>query len=192
MDSTVKIYQNNLIWNSEIDENEYDSLIKTLKNSSEGIDFFKASLMPVRTYNLSSFLKDFIFPTLINRALLIKTIALRLLAVIGSFFYDLLTFPIRIITCVPRVITNLLKPNHPIKDYLIKKRVNPNLIKEECVNVDLYKVTTVELICSRSMILEEQMDTVTSATVNLIDRPYFDGYIKAVPRNIVKEVESIL
>lgn len=192
MSNTVSIYRNSLIWNSEISENDYDYLMKILSNSSEGIDFFKASIIPVRTCNFPSFLKDFISPTLINRAFIIKTMALRWLAVIGSFFYDLLTLPIRIITCVPRVITNVLKPDHLLKNYLIQKKVHPDLIKQEYVNVDLYKMTTEELVSSESSLLVEQKDTKTNATVNLIEMPYFEGAIKAIPRNIVKEVETIL
>lgn len=189
---SVEISQKNLIWKSSLDETEYNQFLSYLDKSSAVVNFMTAALVPVRTSNFSSFIKDFICPTLINRALSVKGIALKLLALLGAFFFDLITFPIRLLSFIPRILTNALKAKHPIHLFLIQKREAPELVKAEYATVRLSQITlegsATDPLENCQIEVAEQTDKVTYATLNFVEMPYYEGAIKKGSISYIKEI----
>jgi len=107
--------------------------LKTVK-SRKAICGFTATLIPVRTYNLQCFAKDLFVPTVI-KALKVEQLALKVLAILASFVIDAATLPIRLLTCIPRVISNACKKQHSLKKHLIQEAADSKLINSEHVKV---------------------------------------------------------
>jgi len=112
----------------------------------------KSALIPVRT-NPIGLAKDFFLPTVINRALYVDSFAKKLFAVLFSAGFDVLTFPARLFTVIPRIIYNAFQSEHPLMDYLVKTK------NKEKKQLDVEKIrleidTSVALVISNIQAIE--------------------------------------
>ena len=82
----------------------------------------RALLYPVRTNSLKSFAKDFFLPTVMNHTICdlkkIKSTIEKVIKIIKDFFLDVITLPIRVLTCIPRMVINSNKEETPLLVYL--------------------------------------------------------------------------
>lgn len=119
--------ENGVSWKKDITGQDLDQ-IKALLKGENTVDVLSAAFIPVRTNNLINFSKDFFLPTLVNQALKIEDTACRIFASLGALLFDLLTFPIRLFTFIPRIINNCKKPDHPSFTYLQEQGCNDKRI----------------------------------------------------------------
>jgi len=100
--------------------------VANLCDNKRRISWLESLIIPVRTDNFNSFCKDFFLPGLFNEALKTKDVALKIFLCIMMPIYDIITFPIRLITVIPRSIYNAMHPKeaHPFYQYLINNGVD--------------------------------------------------------------------
>jgi hypothetical protein len=126
--------QNNLSWEKQLSNEELAQVQQHCKGQP-AINIFAATLKPVRTDNWENFSKDFFLPTLKNHALKVQHAVGKIFAILSALILDLITFPIRLITCIPRVITNSKKDEHPLYRYLQTNAVDPRISESDHVLV---------------------------------------------------------
>jgi hypothetical protein len=132
---TISNLENTTSWEKQLTPEEFQQV----KSYAVGLGVVSvpATLKPVRTNNLQNFAKDFFLPTLINHALKVEHTVGKIFAILGALILDSLTFPIRLLTCIPRVISNAHQEQNPLKKYLIDENVDPKLLESDYVRVRL-------------------------------------------------------
>ncbi len=104
---------NQIVWQKQLPETEYNEVEKCLTERS--VDGIRGCFFPVRTNNWSNFSKDF-------------------------FFVDLITLPVRVLTCIPRVIYNAIQEERPISIYLKKQNdANSQLLQTDHLVIEITK-----------------------------------------------------
>lgn len=129
---TVTNLENNTVWKQRCTNKQAQSF--DLRGRSL-IAPFKASLMVVRTNNWNSFATDFFLPTTMNHA--IKATTCKVIAMMAALILDIFTFPIRLITLIPRVVYNTWQGKVPLHKYLLSKDVDPKLLAANTLRVKL-------------------------------------------------------
>jgi uncharacterized protein (TIGR02452 family) len=123
-------------WGVNLTEQEFQGFIPCLKGKKP-VYFPLSLLYPVRTdkVNLS---KDLFLPTTINQALKIKNIVFKVFAVLIALVFDIPTFPIRLLTCIPRMLHNAKQEPSELWSYLwAKEEVNRDLIASDYLLVEV-------------------------------------------------------
>ncbi len=128
--------QNNLSWEKQL-SNEELAQVRDIAKGQPTINIFPATLKPVRTDNWENFSKDFFLPTLVNHAIKVQHAVGKIFAILGALILDLITFPIRLITCIPRVLNNSKKSENPLYQYLQANGVDRNISESDHVTVKL-------------------------------------------------------
>jgi hypothetical protein len=137
---SVTNIENNSSWSKNLTETEYQNL-KPLIKGYDTVFAFRATLMPVRTNNLSNFAKDFFLPTVVNHAIEVQGVVGRIFAILGALILDSVTFPVRLLTCIPRVISNARQPENLFKKYLKAQDVEPRVLESGSVKAELNWMT---------------------------------------------------
>lgn len=130
---------NTLSWEKQLSEGPEYEKVKTFVNdkSRSSVGIIKATLTPIRTNNLKNFSKDFFLPTTINHAIKVQKAASKPFAILASLILDVLTFPIRFLTCIPRIISNAKQEEHLLHKYLIKEGADKTLLESGHARVEL-------------------------------------------------------
>jgi len=143
-----------IIWEKEVDENEFQEVEAcVLQHTNRSATRSKALLYPIRTNNLENFAKDFFVPLCCMECNCmdleqdsIFLFGLHKLAV----FIDMLTLPIRLITCIPRLFINGTKAERtPLYAYIEKNaggKAN-HLLSKDSVKVGLEGPRSLQKIC---------------------------------------------
>lgn len=123
------------------DQQEYRKVDSYCKNKNIA-EPWKALIFPIRTNSFSNFAKDFFLPNVVDTAKKTINIVAKIFLVLISLAFDLVTFPIRLLTCIPRIIVNAKAPEHPLKAYLKTPEctaalVNPNAGVKDILNSEL-------------------------------------------------------
>jgi len=96
------------------------------------INTTRARLYPVRTNQYKSFAKDFFLPTIMNHTIYdlekIQSTMGKVIKIAKDLFLDIITFPLRLLTCLPRIIMNYSKKENSLLTYL-KQQDNDNAQK---------------------------------------------------------------
>ncbi|GAB4234376.1 MAG: hypothetical protein Tsb0021_13670 [Chlamydiales bacterium] len=137
----LKDSANNIIWEKNLSNQEFQD-VKGYCNGREAVDLFSATLKPVRTHNLKVFASDFFFPTTVNHAIKVKSIVIKVFAILASLMLDFITFPVRLLTCIPRAISNSRQSEHSLLHYLNHQNLNNGTIEADYVKVRLIWETT--------------------------------------------------
>lgn len=127
--------KNHFTWEKQFESKEE---FEQIEGNSEGRDFICllcGTLKPVRTNNCRNFVQDFFLPTLFNHAVKVQRVVAKIFAILGALVLDLLTFSIRLLTSIPRVIANRMKGEHPFKKFLKSQNVDKKLLDSDYVNV---------------------------------------------------------
>lgn len=129
----------------ELYRQEIDSPDKAKKfmdqygKSVEGASILQAEIMPIRTDSLGNLSKDLFLPTVVNHALKVKNVGLRIFATVPAFILDAVTFIPRLITTPFRMLyNNAHKP--PEHDLIKLIKDNPkakNALKEGIIEINI-------------------------------------------------------
>lgn len=125
-------------WEATLPAEDYPYIENLLNENRYTVSWTAALLFPVRTNSLTNFSQDLLFPTLINHASKVDSIALRILAVIAAAVLDLITLPIRLVTAIPTFISNSRVPELPLHKYLVEKGLSKSLAQADSVKVEIF------------------------------------------------------
>jgi len=114
--------------------------------SKEGWSLLRGSVIPLRTDNLKDFSKDFFLPTFVNFSSRINNVALKIFASIFAIAFDIITFPVRVLTTPFRMYYNHRHPEekHPVMDLIEQDPQSQKAIENDVVNL-CYEVENVQI-----------------------------------------------
>lgn len=127
---------NNAVWEKQLTRDEYQK-VKDYAKGKDTVSIVPATFKPVRTNNWKNFSKDFFLPTTINHAVKVQHTVRKIFAILASLILDVLTFPVRLLTVIPRVISNAKQSENPLQTYLIAEGVDKKLLEADHVRVRL-------------------------------------------------------
>lgn len=128
--------ENNCTWKQQLSIENFQKIKGNLKGRGT-VAILPAALIPVRTNNLENFAKDFFLPTTINHAIKVNNTVLKIFAILVSLVLDTITFPIRLLTCIPRIISNAAHKKDPLLKYLIGQGVGKNVLASSHILVKI-------------------------------------------------------
>lgn len=132
----VDNFEKGITWQREIPKDQAE-LVEAKMSSAKVVGIFPALLKPVRSDCAKNFSKDFFLPTTLNQAVKVRSVAIRVFAVLVSLVLDLATFPIRLLTCIPTVIRNSSPQRHPFYAFLRMQEVDSKLLESGHVLVTI-------------------------------------------------------
>ncbi|NGX27828.1 MAG: hypothetical protein K940chlam6_01766 [Chlamydiae bacterium] len=135
MSITVTTFDDRAQWTENFSDHELKEMKEMFNSSADCVNPFKAALVPVRTNE--NFAKDFFLPTLLNHAVKVENAIAQIFVVLGALFLDIVTFPIRLITVIPRFHTNANQPENPLHKYLREKGADEQILNAEQVKVKM-------------------------------------------------------
>lgn len=94
-------------------------------------------LCPIRTNTVKNFIVDVFLPTTINYTIKINKSVKRVFAVLGSIILDTMTLPVRLLTCIPRMIFNPKKEDNKIFQAFKQRGINKEILEHDALMVDL-------------------------------------------------------
>lgn len=135
---TIKVenFEKGITWQREIPKDQAEQ-VEAKMSSARVVGIFPSLLKPVRSDCAKNFAKDFFLPTTLNQAIKIRSVAVRVFAVLASLVLDLATFPIRLLTCIPTVLRNSSPQTHPFYAFLRMQGVDPKLLESGHVFVTI-------------------------------------------------------
>ncbi|MBS0620677.1 MAG: hypothetical protein JSS61_04375 [Verrucomicrobia bacterium] len=163
MPSSIQISHpsTHLTWRKDLSEQEAREIMPLCQRAR----IYSAGLCwPIRTHNWKDFAKDFFLPTVVNQAFRTNHIAIQIFIFLGGLVQDILTFPIRVITCIPRYFMNPRKEDHPFYQYLKAQKVDPLLLVPDYVQVELFWETD-----------SPRMQHHSDYSLNFIEMPSYDS-----------------
>ena len=118
--------------------------IKGLGDSVRRIGLLESFVITVRTDNISNFCTDFFFPGFFNLALKVRNVGLKTFLCITMPLCDIITFPFRLITVIPRCIFNakFSKENHPLYKFLKARGHTTDQLREGHVLLKIESITS--------------------------------------------------
>ena len=136
----VTPYSGSARWTKEISADGRAQIEGWSKNH-QVVQIPAALLYPVRT-SCAKFAQDFFLPTTVNHAVKVHNCMCKILAIICSLVLDICTFPVRVVTCIPRIISNARTKPCPILTYLKSEGAPKGVLTADCVNLLFSKETT--------------------------------------------------
>lgn len=103
----------------EISRDDAQKISNLARYNSETSTIFQGRIYPIRTNK--NFLRDFILPTYMNHEIEIENVALRAIATFVWILLDLITLPIRFVVAPFRLIYNVCKTEHPLRQLIREK-----------------------------------------------------------------------
>lgn len=175
VENSIKVSNlvNGTNWEKRLSDEEAGQVKEILKGK-ESVNPFKACIIPVRSHNLNDFAKDFFLPTTLNYAIKVQHTVGKVFAILGALFLDFFTFPIRLITCIPRFISNRNQKPIAFHQYLIDQRVDPKLLEDNWVRVRLSwsKTTPGHSAEDGRIIYDPSRNGSIKKNINFIEFPY--------------------
>ena len=174
---TITNTENSYSWTTHPTGEEFQKF-EGLTSGRKTISIPCSLLFPVRTNSPLNFAKDFFLPTVVNQVLRIESVAWRILALFGALLIDALTFPVRLVTCIPRVIRNANTKEHPLKSYLIAEGIDKKILKSDHVSVKasqfFYKPSVAMADENGNMLkMRQRVNFVVETQVNFIEMPRY-------------------
>lgn len=142
---TIKNPQNGHSYSEQFSAQEWENAGYN-KILNEGNRISSAAILtplviPVRVDKWKNFAKDLFLPLTVNMAIKINNFALKVIAILICFIFDIATFPIRIITAIPWKIAAPKKEENPFYKSLKEKNVPENILQGEFVMVKIIKTS---------------------------------------------------
>jgi len=161
------------VWKKDISQSELNDVNAFLISSKSSVGFIKATLYPIRTNNWGNFAKDLFIPNFcmrINKVIILKNAINKIIVFVQTILvelaliFDLLTLPIRLLTCIPRLIFNNSQDKFT-KSTLLYQYISRNagfkaaaLLKADSVRVELQWETTENLFVKVTKIHRRQIN----------------------------------
>lgn len=122
-------------WQKEFKNSDQFRPVQEEMMGRKFVGILPGAFVPVRTNNCGRFAQDFFLPTVINHAIHVKNVVVKIFAILGALVLDVLTFISRILTCIPRAIINAKQKETPFHTYLRNENVGSRLLASESVLV---------------------------------------------------------
>lgn len=119
-----------------ISKEDYSALFNSKIPPYNIYDLIVSSFFPVRTYNVRVLLIDLLLPGLEEIAK-IRNSVLLLFTLLSYSIWIFVTLPIRLTTCIPRMVWNKNKRIPPLVEML--KQVKPENTQAEAANVTIFR-----------------------------------------------------
>jgi hypothetical protein len=154
-----------------------NAAMQAIHGGNRTISIFTATLITVRTNNYCNFIKDFFLPTVVNHAIKIDNQVAIYFAILIASFFDIITFPVRCITLIPRVIVNAHQSAHSLRGFLVAAGINHQFLNKPNITLNLTAFFTPSLKSSN--------DTSNNSTkfycgkqmrINFIEVPLYNGF----------------
>lgn len=127
-------------WEKLGSSSDLEEIRGLLATSRKVFDLFESLLVPVRTNNLKNFAIDFFLPTSMHynpKECGFERISHVALVTLAWGLLDVVTHPIRIFTCIPRILYNQKQEETPFHKYLVSQGdVDPRILDSEHVQVE--------------------------------------------------------
>lgn len=125
-------------WRTRLKTKEFPFVRAMCQDRTNMAGYIKAAIMPIRTHDIKSLAKDLFLPSLVNAALKVRNVVDKIFIIIFATIYDLLTFPLRIVTLIPRCIYNSCKASkkHILSEFLASKGA-PQHLQEGKISIML-------------------------------------------------------
>lgn len=198
-------YREEVLWQKEIDENEYQRIDKILQNCHNQLGFFKSLAMPVCTYSVKKFAKDFFCPITTRflsgyfKATERKLLFDLMVCVLTWVTFDLFTFPLRLLTFIPRIFRNAIYGENPLHAYLRNEGIDQQILNKKLVLVTLRGATITETkeIISKFQSNSHRETVCEGVNLRTFDNSYFAfsffpyrksiEYVKPTPKQALRE-----
>lgn len=167
----VKNPNNDAVWSKMVDDETYDRVKESLTKGQPTVHFVKAAFYPVRTNTLKNFATDLFLPTTLNVAIRVERAAYRAFAMIGAILFDFLTLSIRLVTAIPRLISNRNPKITPLHQLLLDQKVNKEVLETDHVHVQLERY---EYKGDKDH--RERVNSWEEKYVNFIEMPQHEGW----------------
>ena len=105
---------------NKITEDEYNEIGGYCDKSEKTVSCSDQVGRPTRTYSAITLAKDLFLPLTLNPIGHIKNIWAKYLVILARSIIDLVTLPIRLFTCIPRMLSNKAPSEHPLHQYLTR------------------------------------------------------------------------
>lgn len=129
---------NSILWEKQLTNEEYEEVLGLCAKSRNAVSITQGVLVPIRTNNLGNFSRDFFLPT-VQQAIKVQNVADKVIAIIAAFIVDVITLPIRLVTCIPRGIYNSLRGEIQLKKYLMDKGADKKVFESDQITIKLRK-----------------------------------------------------
>jgi hypothetical protein len=154
-----------------------DAAMLAIRGSNRKISLFTATLITVRTNTLCNFINDFFLPTVVNHAIKIDNQITKYFAIVIALTLDIITFPIRCVTLIPRITINAYQQAPPLRQSLISAGINQQFLSKPHIRLNLSAFTPTSLkSCpddpnnSKPFYFGKQM------RINFIEVPSYKGF----------------
>ncbi len=173
----------NIYWEKQLSGGELQQVRNAIKGH-QVVAILPATLKPVRTNNCKNFAKDFFLPATVNHAIKVQHLVAKVFAILFSLILDLSTLAIRLLTCIPRAVSNARQPKNPLHSYLTAQQgINKKLLAADHVKVKLVwesvsnfgfsEWTDADGVFHR----QRNMDlNWKEECINFIEQPIYEGY----------------
>lgn len=180
MPNSIKIYnlENNASWEKQLSDAECTEVQGYIKGGKGTVGIIPATFKPVRTNNLNNFAKDFFLPTTVNHAIKVQNTIGKIFAILAALVFDMITFPVRLVTCIPRVNENAGTELSLFRNYLLSEGVDAKLLESDHVKVRLDWEIPTTMIINRDgrRHIKNTIDKHWRVTnINFIEVPAYEG-----------------
>ncbi len=127
---------NQVQWEKTVDDEVFEEIKLLSDTSRASIPMVFDALIPVRTNNILNFAEDFFLPTVFHHTGKIQDVALRAIATVAAFIFDMLTLHVRFVTALPWVFYQSLQEENPLLKYLKQQEVDPRLLESDYVLIE--------------------------------------------------------
>lgn len=123
----------------KIEDDDFSTIEDLIFTSRDVISPWRATLYPVRTNNWKNFAVDLLLPTtpVLYQALKTDSCIAKIFVTLFSLILDAATFPIRLVTMIPRMVINASQPEHPLLTYLKNQNAIQTLLETDRVGIKL-------------------------------------------------------
>ena len=177
----LKITAGEESWTHLTSAEECLELKTVIENAKKAASLIERLVYPIRTDTLENFAEDFFLPTIVNQELAgrVRNIFLKVLLLIPSLFLDLISFPVRCFTAIPRMIYNAQKKSG-FHEYLEKKKAPKQICESKSPNLKFVAVRGCAYKTQKGSKLDYEFDSSEQGAVTIkgssLDR--FSDYLK--------------
>jgi hypothetical protein len=118
-----------------------DAAMLVMRGGNRKISLFTATLITIRTNTLCNFANDFFLPTVVNHAIKIDNQITKYFAIVIALTLDIITFPIRCVTLIPRITVNAHQQASPLRQPLFLAGINQQFLNKPHIKLNLSAFT---------------------------------------------------
>ncbi len=136
---TVRNQEESFVWEKSLSYDEYRQVKRHIHARNHKSSFATTLLIPVRTNNGKNLAIDLFIPIFgnVRRHYELDGLIMNPFQITASITIDFLTLPARLTSCIPRIVWNKFKGEHPFHTYLRNQNLPKDILDSDCVDVKL-------------------------------------------------------